>query len=90
MDDQQLIYSPPAHVVDTLRQIKALGIDQIKVPVVWSLVAPEPNSRRVPKFDATNPAAYPPGAWQRWDLLDYTAFQLGIDVYFQLTPPARA
>jgi hypothetical protein len=88
MDDQQLIYSDPQHVLNTMEQIKALGIDQIKASVVWSLVVPRPTAKKPPKFDASNPAAYPPGAWQRWDVLTSIARQLGIRVYFQITPPA--
>lgn len=88
MDDKELIYSSPQHVVSTMEQIKALGIDQIKVSVVWSLVVPKPSSKRVPKFNAADPGAYPPGAWQRWDLLTTVARQLGISVYLQITPPA--
>lgn len=90
MDDQQLIYSSPDRVLATMEQLKSLGVDQVKVSVVWSLVVPQPDSRKVPSFDATDPGAYPPGAWQRWDLLVDIARRLGIGVYFQITPPAPA
>jgi hypothetical protein len=88
MDDQQLIYSSPSRVAWTLEQAKELGIDRLKVSVVWSLVAPDPNSRRKPKFNAANPAAYPYGAWTRYDRLVEYAQQLGIGIYFQVVPPA--
>jgi hypothetical protein len=88
MDDKHLIYSSPQHVVNTLEQLKALGIDQVKVSVVWSLVVPKATSKKAPKFDAADPGAYPPGAWQRWDLLTTIGRQLGISVYLQITPPA--
>jgi hypothetical protein len=90
MDDDQLIYATPDHVMKTLEQLKALGVDRVKVSVVWTLVVPNPRSTRVPHFDAANPAAYPPGAWDRYDDLVRDAQQLGIDVYFQITPPAPA
>ncbi len=90
MDDKQLIYSSPSHVVSTMEQLKALGIDRVKASIVWTLVAPHASSKSVPHFDATNPAAYPPGAWARWDLLVIAAKDLGMSVYFQITPPAPA
>ena len=88
MDDNQFIYSSPGHVARALREIKALGIDRVKVSVVWSLVAPDATSGTRPKFDAADPAAYPPGAWARWDRIVTDAAALGLKVYFQIVPPA--
>lgn len=85
-DDNQIIYSTPQHEVAVLKELHALGVDVVKVSVVWWLLAPDPTASKPPKFDATNPAAYPPGAWGRYDLLVRTAHQLGIKVYFQITP----
>jgi hypothetical protein len=90
MDDRHLIYSGPAEAASTIQQLKALGVDRIKVSIVWSLVAPNQNSHQVPHFDAANPAAYPAGRWARWDLLVELAKQVGMGVYFQITPPAPA
>jgi hypothetical protein len=87
-DDQELIYSPSAHVAQTLKTLRDMGVDRVRVSVVWSLVAPKPNASRKPKFKATNPAAYPGGAWFRYDFIDRVAGQLGIKVYFQPTAPA--
>jgi hypothetical protein len=88
LDDDQLIYSTPKHMVQTLETLHTLGVDVVKVSVVWQLIAPNANSSRRPNFDATNPAAYPPGAWSRWDTLVETAQQLGMKVYFLVIGPA--
>ncbi len=88
IDDAQLIYSSPGHAVRVLRQLKALGIDQVKVSVVWSLIAPAANSAHRPAFRATDPAAYPPGAWDRYDRIVNEAQKLGLGVYFMIIPPA--
>lgn len=88
MDDNLLIYASPAHVEASMEQMLGLGVDTIKVSVVWSLVAPNASSRQMPSFDATNPNAYPRGAWARYDLVDELAHELGLNVYFQLTAPA--
>ncbi len=90
MDDDQLIYASPNHVAEAMSQIASLGVNRVKVSVVWSLVAPSASSVRRPRFDATDPAAYPPGAWDRYDLIVRLARQLGLGVYFQLTAPAPA
>jgi len=90
MDDNQLIYASPDHVAKELEQMASLGVDQVKVSMVWSLVAPDSSSTQKPQFDATDPAAYPPGSWARYDIVVRLANELGISVYFQLTAPAPA
>lgn len=87
-DDQALIYSSPDQVIATLKNLKNLGVDRVRVSVVWSLIAPQASSSRRPKFDATNPAAYPAGSWYRYDVIDLAAHKIGIKLYFQPTAPA--
>ena len=43
-----------------------------------------------PRFDATDPNAYPPGVWAPYDLIAKAAPALGMKVYFELNPPAPA
>ena len=86
MDDNQLIYSSPEHVAHVLSQLASLGVDRVKVSVVWSLVAPDATSSTKPKFDATDPRAYPQGAWDRYDNLVRLAQASGLKTYFQFTP----
>ena len=75
-DDQSLVYASPSQVADTLSKIKAMGVDRVRVSVVWSLVAPRASASRKPKFNAIDPAAYPPGAWYRYDFIDLVAHRL--------------
>lgn len=88
IDDNQLIYVSQAHMVRTLEQMASLGVDVVKVSLVWQLIAPDADSRHRPNFDATDPAAYPQGAWDRYDTLVRTAQQLGMQVYFLVIGPA--
>ncbi|MHB8691384.1 MAG: hypothetical protein ACYDHH_09065 [Solirubrobacteraceae bacterium] len=88
MDDDQLIYASPDHVAAMLTQIRSLGVDQVKVSLVWSIVSPDAHAATEPSFDANDPSAYPAHAWDRYDLIVRLAHQLGLDVYFDLTPPA--
>jgi hypothetical protein len=90
MDDGQLIYSSPSHVQQVMVGLRGLGLDTVKISVVWSLVAPDAKSRHKPKFKATNPNAYPNGAWDRYDRVVELAHELGMRVYFQITAPAPA
>ncbi len=86
-DDNHLIYAPPVSVAQTMEKIASLGVDYVKVSVVWSAVAPNWNSSHAPKgFNATNPADYPYGAWARYDEIVRVAGWLGLKVYFQLSP----
>jgi hypothetical protein len=88
LDDDELIYASPQHMLATLRTLHSLGVDVVKVSLVWQLIAPDQYSRHRPHFDATDPAAYPPGRWDRWDTLVETAQQLGMKVYFLVIGPA--
>ncbi len=88
MDDAELLYASPQHVASRLQQIKALGVDRIKFSIVWDVVAPNPSSTHRPSFDATDPAAYPAGVWDRYDTVVRLAKELGFRVYLQLTPPS--
>jgi hypothetical protein len=88
MDDQELIYSAPSRVVKTLEQLSSLGVDTVKVSLVWTLIAPDSSSHERPDFDAANPGAYPASGWARYDLIDLTAHELGMRVYFMIAPPA--
>ena len=86
-DDNQLIYAPPDRVARNLDTLRSLGVDRVRVTVLWEVVAPLPDSRTRPAFDATDPGAYPPGAWQRYDVVLLLARQRGIDVNFNITAP---
>lgn len=88
MDDDQLIYVGQQHMTQTLERLASLGVDVVKVSVVWQLIAPSPFSSQRPHFDATDPTAYPHGAWNRYDELVETAQKLGMKVYFLLIGPA--
>jgi hypothetical protein len=88
MDDQAFIYASPARVEANLEQAASLGVNVVKVSVVWSLVAPDPSSTTEPHFNASDPSAYPAGAWARYDRVVEDAKALGLRVYFQITAPA--
>jgi hypothetical protein len=87
-DDGLLVYSSATRAIKTLEQMKALGVDQVKVTLIWNLVAPHPKSSHRPKFNATDPGAYGSDAWGRYDMIVQEAHALGMSVSFIIVPPA--
>ncbi len=79
-EDNGMLYNPLA----TLQQLRILGVEQIRMPMRWQLVAPHPNSYKRPKgFNAANPAAkgY---AWATYDTIVRDAAAYGISVNFDI------
>ncbi len=87
-DDQLLLYVPTPVVSKTLDTLKALGVDEIRVTVLWLAIAPNGGSPVPPAhFDATNPAAYPAVNWAAYDRLDRLAAARGVKLLFNVTAP---
>jgi hypothetical protein len=87
-DDQLLIDSPTATVTRTLDQLRELGVDRLRITVLWSSIAPDPLAVRSPAgFDPAQPGDYAAGAWAPYDRLLELARARGIGVDFDLTAP---
>jgi hypothetical protein len=87
-DDAFLIYSPTQTVTRTLDVLKALGVDQLRITVLWSAIAPAAGDTQPPPgFDGANPADYPPSAWAPYDRVLELARARGLGVDFDLTAP---
>jgi Cellulase (glycosyl hydrolase family 5) len=71
----------------TLDEIKAFGVDRVRQLVYWKDFAPNPAARTKPRFDATDPDAYPAGTWDRLDKLFASAEARDIAVMLTLTGP---
>ena len=87
-DDNSLIFNTTTGTVRTLDAMRTLGVDRIRVSVFWATVAPQKQAQERPAFDATDPAAYPPGSWDRYDQVVRLATERGIAVNFNITSPA--
>jgi hypothetical protein len=69
---------------NTLQQLRVLGVEQIRMPMRWQLVAPNANSYKRPKnFDATNPASRGYN-WATYDGIVKNATAWGISINFDL------
>jgi hypothetical protein len=90
---QVMSFEAPAELLDysrvdaTLAEIKTFGVTQVRQLVYWQEFAPRPRSKKKPKFNAANPAAYPAGTWDRLDLLMARAKLRGIKVMLTPTGP---
>jgi len=69
----------------TLDEIRAFGVTQVRQLVYWQAFAPGPNRKRKPRFDATDPNAYP--ALARLDRLIDAAQARGMKVMLTPTGP---
>src|SRR3954449_8381549 len=81
-DDNLLIYSSAQNRVYALNKMKALGLDAVRVSVLWDAVAPKHKLR-----NGADPKAYRAANWDKYDDLAREAAARGIGVYFDVTPP---
>ena len=91
MDDNLLVYGSNTTRVIALQQMRSLGVDAVRVTLLWSAVAKgtkDPATHR--RFDPTNSADYPRGVWVPYDQLVLEAKTFGIAVYFDITGPGPA
>jgi hypothetical protein len=80
-DDDSMLQNP----VPTMQELRHLGVGMVRVNVRWSLIAPDPTSRTRPNFNASNPNAYPAGAWAPYDAIVAAAKADGIQLMFNPT-----
>ncbi len=77
MEVPNIQYSNPAFLLPVLR---SLGVNMLRLPVVWSSVAPDPSSRTAPNFNAADPSAYPAANWAPYDAVVQDAAADGVAV----------
>jgi hypothetical protein len=83
-DDAMLLHRPPVVVRQTARTLSALGVDRVRLTAGWSVIAPDPRARTRPDFDATDPSAYPHGAWDELDTAVNAARDAGLAVMIDI------
>jgi hypothetical protein len=91
MDDNELVFGTDQEVEATFVLLRSLGVDRVRVSLLWHMVAPSPDSASRPSFGAggpTDPAAYPTAGWNIYDRVVNAATRNGIGLYFTITGPA--
>jgi hypothetical protein len=84
--DNRLLLQNPAQLDQTLGTLSSLGVQRLRISVVWDLVAPDPGSRRPPTgFDGGDPAAYATSAWAPYDAIAERAARYGLRLNFNVT-----
>jgi len=83
-DDAELLHRSPARIAATLNDLRGAGVDWVRVTAGWSIIAPHSASRAKPGFDATDPGAYPRGAWAALDRVATRerGMRLAVDIAF--------
>ena len=85
-DDNQLIYGTTGQRRNALNRMKSLGVEAVRVTMLWRVVAPEAAAKRKPRrFNGAKPGAYPAHHWDRFDELVVDAQARGIAVYLNPT-----
>src|SRR6476619_7623907 len=90
---KRMTFEAPRELLDpstrdrALNEIHAFGVDRIRALVYWRNYAPAANAETKPAFDASDPGAYPAGAWDQLDALFAGAAARGIAVQLTLTGP---
>ena len=80
-DDTTLTTNP----IGVLQELRHLGVTTVRLALRWSTIAPSPTSRTRPNFNASDPNAYPQGAWAIYDAIVADAGRDGIQLMFNPT-----
>ena len=87
-DDHRLLDGTTAQRRSTLDEMGKLGADRVRLTVLWRRLAPSPDSRTRPSFDASDPAAYPSDAFAPYDAVVRDAAARGLGVNLDVSGPA--
>lgn len=71
-----------ANPAGTLAEMRSLGATTVRAFLYWDSVAPRSNARRRPRFNATNPNAYPARNWAPYDAIVRAARADGMRIDF--------
>lgn len=85
MDDDQLLYRGDQAREFAMQRMKSLGVDYVRVTVLWKVVAHRMKKRN--RRRAQSPKAYPKVNWDRYDALVRSGVRNGVNVYMNVTGP---
>jgi hypothetical protein len=85
-DDDLLLYRGAGIQDSTMRRMLEVGVDTVRVNVIWRNVVGKGGKKAQRKPD--NPRSYPAGNWDPYDGVVRLAAQLGMGVYMTVTGPA--
>lgn len=69
--DLQSVYTAGSAILSNpgqeISEAHHLGFTVVRVDFAWGSIAPDPAARTAPRFDASDPAAYPESNWAQFD-----------------------
>ena len=83
-DDAELLFRSDEQVEQSMRQLRAMGVDRVRLNAGWSSIAPVPESPVKPPQDLTDPNAYPRANWRRLDRAVMAANKAGLPVMIDI------
>jgi hypothetical protein len=91
-DDAVFLHRSDAQVDSSIAELAQMGVDRVRLTAGWSVIAPAADSAARPGFDAGDPNAYPPHAWDNLDraVRDATAHGLKVDIDIAFWAPLWA
>lgn len=89
--DDRLLLGPDRRVASrAMRTLADLGVDWVRVPAAWAALAPSPRAGVRPRFDPSDPDAYPPGVWTVLDRVFELAEREDLRVMVDVAGPPPA
>jgi hypothetical protein len=83
-DDAVMLHQSPAYVQSAARRMERLGVERVRLTAGWSALAPEPNAKRMPRFNPANPDEYPREPWSQLDRAVKAVTSAGLDVQIDI------
>ena len=83
-DDAELLFRSDERVAQNMRQLRALGVDRVRLNAGWSSIAPDPDSLQRPDLVLSDPDAYPRANWRRLDRAVRAAQDAGLQVMIDI------
>jgi hypothetical protein len=71
----------------TFDELQGLGVQSLRMVVYWQAIAPAPDARRKPNFNAADPNAYPSSNWATLDSVVNEARRRGMSLMLAVTGP---
>jgi hypothetical protein len=79
-DDVSLLHQSEPGIVAAMSQVRALGVDRVRLSASWSSLTRARDSRQAPDFNSADPAAYEQARWSALDFAVRAAHNAGLKV----------
>ncbi|HZI91211.1 MAG TPA: alpha-amylase family protein, partial [Thermoleophilaceae bacterium] len=83
-DDAELLFRSDERVTQSMRHLRSLGVDRVRLNAGWSSIAPDPDSLQRPDLTLSDPDAYPRVNWRRLDRAVRAAHDAGLQVMIDI------